>query len=309
MSELTPVVPVVPIVEGETKPIGDIKPNIVTAPGADELTKKATEVALKKWKLKIDDKEEEVDEKTLVEYAQKVKAADKRFQEAASSKKEAESFFQLVRQAADDPELLEKIFEHPAMGNKKFRDLAESYLYKKIQYDEMDPKEKEHLEAKTRLKAYEDAEKEAELAKQKEAESTIHAENQKAITNDIITALDSANLSKDEETIRKVAYYMYLDMQNGKQPSAKAAIEQVKEKTIRDIKTLFGHESTTAEAMVSLLGDVVVDKIRKFDISKLNKTPPPVKVKQKNNDEDNGVKPKNYIRERMRKAPPYGEQI
>src|SRR5689334_5196849 len=100
---------------GEGKPVGK------QVPTTDKAINAAQEAAIKKWKLKIDNSEEEVDEKTLIEYAQKAKAADKRFQEAATTKKEAEAFFELVKAAGDDPILLEKVFAHPAMGNKDFR--------------------------------------------------------------------------------------------------------------------------------------------------------------------------------------------
>ena len=222
---------------------------------------------LKKYKIKVDGNEEEVeldlnDEQTLVRHLQMSKAASKRMNEAAITKKQAEQFINALK---TDPV---RILTDPrVMGNEKFQAIAEEFLSKKLQEQFLSPEERKRIEMEDKLRKYEESEKkqkeEAEQAQIAQLEEHYAQQYQKTI----ITALQSTNLPKNAFTVKRMAELMQKNIQHGLELEPQHLAQLVKEDYQRELVGLIG--GSDADQIIAMFGEDVANKIRKHDLAKL----------------------------------------
>lgn len=278
-------------VENEAQPVveGQPKPEVKAEPTKAE----AKAEAIRKFKLKYEDSEEEVTEEELILRAQKQRGSEKKYQEAAHMRKQAEQLVNLLKQ---DPM---KVLSNPTLGHD-VKKLMTEYLAKQIEEDLMDPKEKELRDLRQQIKEREDMEKEQKQAEEQKRLQEATQKYMQDIQKDIVTALNDSGLPRSEKTIKRTAYYLDQALQKGhKNVTAKDVIPLVKEEYLNDMKELFG--TSNADTLVQLLGEENVGKIRKFDLERLQKknepkkTETPKKEKQKEQPRD-----PNFIRKMLR---------
>lgn len=175
------------------------KPDATKADG--QPTEAQVAEAIRKFKLVIGGKEQEVDEKTLISMAQMGEGARQKFNQAALMRKQAEDF---VRMLKTNPE---QVLAHPDIG-LDVREWAEKFLYERLKQEQLSPEERERVELKKRVEQMEGEKKEqerlAQEAKFKEAQEHFR-EN---LQNDIIKVLDQSGLPKTPYTIRRMAHHM-----------------------------------------------------------------------------------------------------
>lgn len=220
---------------------------------------------IRKFKVKVNGQEVEVDENELIQGYQTRKASDEKFREAAMSRKQAEEFINLLR---TDPV---KVLSNPKLGID-FRNLAEEYLANQLEEEMLDPQEKELREYKRKLKEYEDQKKEQEKAQEQAQAEELRKHYTEQYTKDFTDALESSGLPRTNHTLKRMAYYMHQGAKRGMNIKPAQVTELVKQDYINEQKELFG--SLDSEMLVQLLGDDVANKIRKHDIAKL-KNPKP----------------------------------
>lgn len=222
----------------------------------------------RKFKVKYNDVEEEVDEQTLITGYQTRKASDQKFQEAAQMRQQAEQFIRLLK---EDPI---KVLSHPALGHD-LRKLSEEYLAKQLQDELMDPKDREIRNMKQQLQEIEEQKKiraqEEELARHRELRQKYTDDYTKSITE----ALDKSGLPKSQVTVARMAYYMQMALQRGLDAPADQIVELVKQDYINEQKALYG--ALDGDVLIQLLGEELTNKIRKYDVAKL-KTPQAPKI-------------------------------
>src|ERR1051326_8976996 len=105
----------------------------------------------RKFKLKVDGQEWEADENELTKYAQIGRAKEKRFEDAAKLRKEAE----------ERMDRLKKDWVSVLKEQGISREDIEKYLGGELRKDMMSPEEKARLEFEQEKKAFEDAKAEA----------------------------------------------------------------------------------------------------------------------------------------------------
>lgn len=222
---------------------------------------------LKKYKIKVDGNEEEVeldlnDEQTLVRHLQMSKAASKRMNEAAITKKQAEQFINALK---TDPV---RILTDPRiMGNEKFQAIAEEFLAKKLQEQMLSPEERKHIEMEERLRKYEESEKKArEEAEQKQI-AQLEAHYAQQYQKTIIEALQSTSLPKNAFTVKRMAELMQKNIQHGLELEPQHLAQLVKEDYQRELVGLIG--GSDADQIIAMFGEDVANKIRKHDLAKL----------------------------------------
>lgn len=237
-------------VEGVTKGVGDTK----TPEG------EVAEAIAKKYKVKVNDVEEEVSEEDLVAGYQTRKASDAKFQEAAGLRKQAEQFVHLLK---TDPV---KLLTHPALGHD-MRKLAEEYLGKQLQEELMDPKDKEIRDIKAKLAEHEEIKKAAEKEEQDKQANVVKEKYIGDYTKDIVSALEASGLPKSEVSVRRMAYYIYAGLKHGVNLPATNAAELVKQDYIKEQQALYG--ALDGDILLQLLGPEIAKKIRKYDVEKL----------------------------------------
>lgn len=239
------------------------------APEAKPAQTAAEKEALRKWKLKVDGREEEVDEKELVKRASLASAAQKRMQESAELKKK---FAGLVEAVRGNP--VEALFD-PALGLSKdqIRDAFEQW-YKREVIDEesLTPEQKKHRDTENELKKLRD-EKAAEQ-KQKETERMQQLQDQHRQHYDkvIFEALEKANLPKSPQTIKRTAYYMAEALQRGIDAPIEKVMDLVRQDYHQAFSEMFGQSDVAV--LEKLLGDDFFNRLRKHDIAKLKNSTP-----------------------------------
>jgi len=246
-------------------------PSTAAAGGADKTPpaappeKKDEAPAKKKYKMKVNGKETEVElsEQELIEGYQTRQASDEKFREASMSKKQAEEFIHLLR---TDPM---KVLRNPALSIN-MRELAEQYLVGELEEELLDPKDKELRDHKKKLQAFEDEKKAAEKEQQEKRVAALREKYSQDYSTQIVSALQTSGLPKTEHTVKRMAYYMHQGIQRGLDLKAADVVDLVREDYINDHKAL--HGGLDADMLVQLLGEESINKIRNWDLARLKDT-------------------------------------
>lgn len=183
------------------KKIGEMKDGEVKVAGEEKPPEK------KKYKLKVYDKEEEVDEDEIVRRAQRASAADKKFQEAAQTEKR---FGELVEKLKANPWELWKALGHDP------HEAAEQLLIEKLKIEHMSPDQRRAWELEQEVQNLKSEAQRAEEARKLEQER-LEADQRNELTSKaveeidkgIVEAIQKAGLKKASPSIiRRVAQKM-----------------------------------------------------------------------------------------------------
>lgn len=249
-----------PVPGANNPPAGDNPPPAGQKPGEG-----AAAAAKRKLKAIIDGKEIEADEDEVIKGFQRSKAADKRFEDAAKMRKQAETFINLLKRSANDPKVLEEIIAHPSIGGN-FKKIAEQYLYDIIQRESMTPEQRELAETKEKLSQFEREKQEAEKAETQRQMTELQNKYTKEYQTQIIQALDKSGLPKSEFTISRMARYMHMGLTRGVELKADDVLDLVRQDYYNDLRS-FG--TLPADKLVEILGEDVIKKLREFDLAKV----------------------------------------
>lgn len=217
----------------------------------------------KKLKLKVDGEEieDEIDfndEEGLKRKLQLSYAAKKRMEEAKAAKAKA---FEIIKAFEEDPS---NVFKK--LGSKG-REAAERYLLEQIQEEMLDPKEKELRDLK---KFKEEIEKERETAKEAAKRKELEAQEAKYAEDfqkTIISALDKSGLPKSPESIKRMAQLMSKNLELGLELTPEELAHEVKNDLQGMLKSLI--KEASGDQLVAMFGEDIANRIRKYDIQKL----------------------------------------
>lgn len=238
--------------------MSDVAP--VEAPVATpdtKVTPDVTSVQEKRFKVKVDGVEQEVDEATLVRGYQKASAAEKKMMDAAGVRKQAEQF---LKELHENPkELLRKL-------GPTARAAVEDYLYEEIQFEGLSDEQK-------RLKKYEEQEKEWKAKEESEKEAKVEAEKQQLMskyqkqwTDQFHKILETSGLPKTEGTVVRIAQRMHALLKAGvKDVTPEDVVQDVVEEMESWAAAHFGADD--GDLLEKRL-PTLAEKIRKRDIAK-----------------------------------------
>ena len=207
---------------------------------------------------------EMITESELVTRASKVSGSDKRFEEAASVRKQQQAF---LDQLKSDP--MAVLSDSRIDIDRKA--LAEKWLMDELERESQDPRD-------ARLKEYET--KEAEAAKQeeqrvvqeKQAEFQRQIDQKKTEVADVIhKAMENTKLSKNpqiaSQVLREMAMYMRSAKQQGVDLTPDELVQHVESSRYTGYHTLAN--SLEGEELIDFLGKDVIKKIRSADLKRL----------------------------------------
>lgn len=287
---------------------------------------KASEAA-KKYTLQFGENDkEEVDEETLVKYAQKSRGADKAFQSAAAQRKEVENILQVLKEnpakvvlnkaLGHDPKSVIGGLIKQAIADgydvKEIKALVQDQMYEWIQEENMDPKERENRDLKRRIESIENEKKQAEETQKKAAFEKMTQDAYKVFDADITEVLKTSGLPKSSYTVKRMAYYLdqaYKVKQEYaaqgtemRDPKAADVVSYVRKDYEDSLKEMYGQSDV--ETLMTLLGEENVAKIRKHDVEKFKQkgvTPPEKKAEspmKKEPARKSESKNKNWLKDR-----------
>jgi hypothetical protein len=275
-----------------------------TAKLAQAKEKVTKEIAkkLKKFKIKVDGREYdeelpfELDDtpenrKYMERQAQMAKMGSKRAQEKADLEKQVQEF---INELKKNPR---KILESKELG-LDMNKFVEEYINEQIANSKKSPHEieKERLEAELRTMK-EEREKEKQELQQKEFERLQEQEFERY---DMLMskALEATDLPKSPYVVKKMADYMLLGLQQGLNVTPEDVLPLVREEIQNDISEMFN--VMPEEVIEKILGDGVVNKLRKRRIAKAQVPPTPLKSavkdtgKTKGSEAASAAKPESY---------------
>lgn len=231
--------------------------------GDDVKTSDPVKIESKKYKVKVEGKEVEVPEDELVRGYSHATAANKKFQEAATMRKQAEEFIGLLK---TDPL---KVLKDPRIGHD-VRKLAEEYLIAEMEKEAMTPDQRELADAREKLKVAEEEKKANAKVKEDAQNAELTKKFTDDYTNDILGALKGSGLPQTEHTVRRMAYYMYQALNRGYELKAADIIPLVKEDYKAESKALF--DQLDGQTLLEILGDNTAKKIADYNLSKIKTT-------------------------------------
>lgn len=264
-----------------------------------------TDAEIRKFKVKVDGKELEVDEKTLTRDYQKYRSADQKFQQAAELIKHAD--LTTKQKQAEYDKLLSDPKEYFAKLGKDPKQWAEDLLIADMKRQAESPSEKRARMAEERA-----AQLEAEVKSRDErdlSEKELAAKrNHEVLTSQAVTELDTeipaaiaaAGLKGvHPRFIAAVADEMlsYLDAKDGRQKlSAADAVKAVRLRAEFEGKALLAKLPTSE--LVQFLSDAKrMDDVRKYSVDQVMESSPTRRSRTNEQASTNQAKPKTQTTE------------
>lgn len=167
-------------------------------PEAKEEEKKPTP---KKYKVKVDDEESEVDEDELIRGYQKQKSADGRLRKAAQQQKQIKQFLDNLK--SGDHNFLAKV-----LGKDQAKKMAEKLLLEEIEYEELPEHEKTIRQLQ---KEKEELQKEKETQEQQRVlreRKQLEEKAGKELEQDVLTAIKESNIKPNNLVLRSMVDHM-----------------------------------------------------------------------------------------------------
>lgn len=244
---------------------------------------KKIEKRLNKLKIKYNGKEMEEDlpfeipdDPKAVEYMQK------QLQLAKLSQSKSQEFSKLQKEAIEFIEQLRKnpkaILSDPTIGLdlKKF---AAEIIEEEIENAKKTPEQIELEKAKAELKRIKE-EREKDEAERKELErQRLTEEAFKNYETQVESALEKSDLPKTPYTVKKMADWMMLGLENNVDISPAEAAELVKEEMHNDLKQMFA--VMPEDVIEQIVGKETFNRVRKKNLAKAKaapKAPNPIKT-------------------------------
>lgn len=251
----------------------EVTPEVAAGTEPPKVTKaeaKKIEKQLKKLKIKVDQREEEVefdpnDDEFMKNELQKSRAFSKRAQDFSSLQKEVAAF---INELKKNPR---KVLADPNIGID-VKQLAAQVIEEEIANSQKSPHqlEKEKLENELR-ELKEKQQKDKDEASQREFELLQQREYERY---DILMtqALEKTDLPKTPYVVKKMADYMLLGLQNKVELTPEDVIPLVREEMQNDLKAMFA--VMPDEVIESIVGKDVIGRIRKRTVAKAKANPP-----------------------------------
>lgn len=222
------------------------------------------EAIARRLKLKVDGRDEELDEGEVIKWAQMGRSAQKRFQEAAAARKQAEDFIKMLK---ENP--LE-VLRNPAIGID-VRKFSEEFLTKELQKETLSPEQRRIQELEENLRASDNEKKQREEQQRVEQHAKLQQHFAQDYETKITEALQTSGLPKTPLTVKRMADRMSAGIAAGFDLSPADVVQMVRQDYLTEVHDLFSQ--TDGDALIKILGDGVANKIRKADLARLKSTP------------------------------------
>lgn len=185
-----------------------------------------------KHKVKVYDREQEVDYDELVKGYQLKQASHKALEDAATVRKQAEQFLSAVK--AKD----RKALEHAFGGAEALKEYAENLLIDDFEEKSLPESERRARTAEARAKELEAWKKDQEERHQREQQTAAERQAGEAIDTEITEAFGELGAKPTPYLVARVADEMAARLEHGKPITAKQALALVERSTAAEIGEL-----------------------------------------------------------------------
>lgn len=235
-----------------------------TVQTVDEAAPQPTEQpAPQRHKVTIEGKETEVDIEELRQGYQMKQASQRRFEEAATLRKQAEQFFDAFKK---DP------WTAAQQLGIDLDSAADAYYAEKLRLEMMDPKERELLEKDKKLKEYEEKEASYKKDLEKQEIAQLQAQAMQEIDVEIGDVLKQSGMKSSPKVVARIAELMLASLEKGERMPAAKAFERTNADLKDEVTTMLG--SLPPDKILAMFPKDTVDAIRKHFVSQVTAEKP-----------------------------------
>jgi hypothetical protein len=260
MSEATSA-PAAPVASTEASPVD-------SAPGTEAKAPEAPKTPPRTFKAKVNGREVELSEDEVIQSgltaAQIRRASQEKFDKAQKTYSEIEAW---KRKAKDSPEEL----AYELFGDR-FDEIAEQRVIKRLQMEQMDPKDRELMRAKQELEAERKKRAEYEDGQKSQREAALQRQYAEKYNTEFAEALATSGLPKTTETVRRMAQLASKALSMGLDLTAKDLVPLVRDDLAKEHTSLFG--GLKGDQLLAALGPALLKEIRAADLSRLSADKP-----------------------------------
>lgn len=252
----------------QTVPVNNSQPKAAPAQGVTSnkaetpSQTQAQKEAQKYWELKADGKQLKLSEEQMRAYASLGLAGQKRMEEAAHLRKQAES---ALGKLTKDP--IQAALDAGVPLEQVRKTIESWYKQNIIDKEMMTPEQRELAE----LKAW----KEQEEGRKKQEEEKIRLEAQEKedlilrdqLQKEIIETIEKTGLPKTKFTASRIAFWKAQNLSRGFDAPEEVILQQVRSEAQGIIHSMT--EAADGQALIDLLGENLINKIRKYDLERL----------------------------------------
>ena len=247
--------------------VGNEGGNSQSAPKGSGTANAAAAAAVRKYKLKYGDVEEEVEESELVRRAQKVTGIEKKAEAAAKQHKVATEFFKLMKE--NPVEFAKRAKENGIMDPDAF---AVEIINSKLKWEQMTPEQREleQLRQEKAIRSKQDKEREEADHKAKLEQET--QDYRDSLEKEIVDAFSNVKLPKTPWTTARIAAYIDAGLSNGKQYKIADVARIVQKEYKSMVNEVLG--GFAEDDILGFLKPEIQETISRARVKRL--TPPPV---------------------------------
>jgi hypothetical protein len=216
------------------------------------------------YDVKVNGKTIKMTRQELIDHASMSHAANSKFEEAAKQRKQVEK---IIQTAKSNP--IEALMD-PALGLSKeeIRSAFERwYSQEFIEPETLTQDQKKAKDLERELEKYRREEKERAEQTEREQQEKLTTQQREYLQNQIVEAMESSGLPKTKFFASRMAFYMRQNLLNGWDAPIDMIVRQVKNERQAMMSDLV--QNSDAKALISLLGEEVITKIRQHDLEQL----------------------------------------
>jgi hypothetical protein len=214
------------------------------------------------FEVKINGKTQKMTRDEVIAHAQMSHAAQARFEEAARARKEAE---QIRQMAKNDPIAA---LRAAGLQDDQIRDYMERwYMEKFIEPETLSPEQRRFKELEIENRKFKEEQQARKLQEEQLQMDQATSQQREYLQQQIVEAIDRSGLPKTEFIAQRMAFYMRQNLLNGWDAPIEMIISQVKNERKKIMADMT--ENTSVEALIEMLGEGIINKIRKYDLEQL----------------------------------------
>lgn len=224
--------------------------------------KEPTEPVARKLKGKVNGREIEVDEATLLRDWQKYQAADEKFRAASEKEKKYGKYEEFERALQNkDLSILSKYVDPDTI-----RQFSEKQLLSYLEYEGMTDEQKELYETRNKLKEYEDEKSQTEKQREEQERLQINSQAVQLLDKEIADTFRELGVKPTPAKIMRMAMHMEAALSQEKPVfmSGKEAYRRATKDLSQDLNGYL--ESLDEKEIANVLPKKIIDAIRKHSI-------------------------------------------
>lgn len=232
---------------------------------AEAKAKEAINASKRKLQAKVNGKTMDVeidtnDDKELLKYVQKALAADEKFTEAATTKKQMQQLMQMLQ---EDPIAL---LSNPALGIN-IKDLAQKVLIQELEEAEKSPEQRELEQLKKELAQEKKYKEEMEKQRQESQMEALKNEAFQALDQEISEAIEASDLPKSPYVVKRITDTLIEAVNLGyTDVTVKDIMPLIEEQMSNELQKMF--EMMPEDRMEKLIGSNNLGRMRKSRLAK-----------------------------------------